>query len=308
MSLDSLQQRLGYRFSDPALLRQALTHRSYGQPNNERLEFLGDSVLNCVVAALLFDQFANIDEGDLSRSRANLVKQQSLYEIAQRLDLSQDLLLGEGELRSGGFRRPSILGDTLEALFGAVLLDGGFSAARTVIASLYAPILRNVDPRTLGKDAKTLLQEYLQGRRIPLPVYAVVATHGAAHSQTFEVECSIPKLDIRVLGGGGSRRAAEQAAAKLALEAAAAVLPVANRRTRGRTTAAAASATAAASAAAASTASAAAGMTSARDRDAKAASPHDASHLDATDATQAGATGSAPADIEPPPHRARLAG
>ena len=311
MSLDSLQQRLGYRFSDPALLRQALTHRSYGQPNNERLEFLGDSVLNCVVAALLFDQFANIDEGDLSRSRANLVKQQSLYEIAQRLDLSQDLLLGEGELRSGGFRRPSILGDTLEALFGAVLLDGGFSAARTVIASLYAPILRNVDPRTLGKDAKTLLQEYLQGRRIPLPVYAVVATHGAAHSQTFEVECSIPTLDIRERGGGGSRRAAEQAAAKLALEAAAAVLPVANRRTRGRTTGAAPSATAAASAAAASTASAAAGMTGARDRDAKAASPHDASHLDATDATdatQAGATGSAPADIEPPPHRARLAG
>jgi len=309
MSLDSLQQRLGYRFSDPALLRQALTHRSYGQPNNERLEFLGDSVLNCVVAALLFDQFANIDEGDLSRSRANLVKQQSLYEIAQRLDLSQDLLLGEGELRSGGFRRPSILGDTLEALFGAVLLDGGFSAARTVIASLYAPILRNVDPRTLGKDAKTLLQEYLQGRRIPLPVYAVVATHGAAHSQTFEVECSIPKLDIRVLGGGGSRRAAEQAAAKLALEAAAAVLPVANRRTRGRTTAAAASATAAASAAAASTASAAAGVTSARDRDAMAGSPHDASHLDAADPMQAGTTATSdPADIEPPPHRARLAG
>jgi ribonuclease-3 len=234
MSLESLQQRLGYTFGDPALLRQALTHRSHGQPNNERLEFLGDSVLNCAVASLLYDTYGRIDEGDLSRLRANLVKQQSLYEIAQKLELSQWLLLGEGELKSGGFRRPSILADTVEAIFGAAFLDGGFDAARGVITRLYAPILKTVDPRTLGKDAKTLLQEYLQGRRVPLPVYAVVATHGAAHNQQFEVECSIPKLGIQVLGGGGSRRAAEQAAAKLALERAQAVLPAASRRARGR--------------------------------------------------------------------------
>ena len=231
MNDEVLQQRLGHRFRDPALLRQALTHRSYGKLNNERLEFLGDSVLNCVVASLLFDVFARIDEGDLSRLRANLVKQQSLYEIAQKLDLSQHLLLGEGELKSGGFRRPSILGDTLEAIIGAVFLDGGFDAARSVIATLYAPILKTVDPKTLGKDAKTLLQEHLQGRRVPLPVYSVVATHGAAHNQQFEVECSIPKLSIQVLGSGGSRRAAEQAAAKKALERLQELLPAAGRKT-----------------------------------------------------------------------------
>lgn len=234
MNLETLQQRLGYQFGDPALLRQALTHRSFGKLNNERLEFLGDSVLNCVVASLLFEVFGRIDEGDLSRLRANLVKQQSLYEIAQKLELSQHLLLGEGELKSGGFRRPSILGDTLEAIIGAIFLDGGFDAARGVIASLYSPILRTVDPKTLGKDAKTLLQEYLQGRRVPLPVYSVVATHGAAHNQHFEVECAIPKLGVQVLGGGGSRRAAEQAAAKLALERAQALLPPPSRRARTR--------------------------------------------------------------------------
>ena len=188
--------------------------------HNERLEFLGDSVLNCVVASLLFDSFANIDEGDLSRVRANLVKQQSLYEIAQKIELSQFLRLGEGELKSGGFRRPSILADTLEALFGAIFLDSGFDAARDVIRSLYEPILVTIDPTTLGKDAKTLLQEFLQSKKIPLPQYNVVATHGAAHSQEFEIECLVPKLDIQVFGAGGSRRAGEQAAAKLALEAA----------------------------------------------------------------------------------------
>ncbi|MGD9945880.1 MAG: ribonuclease III, partial [Burkholderiaceae bacterium] len=191
MSLDDLQRQLGHRFSDAGLLRQALTHRSHSQPNNERLEFLGDSVLNCVVAAMLYQHFGKLDEGDLSRVRANLVKQQSLYEIAQRIGLSQHLLLGEGELKSGGFRRPSILGDTLEALVGAVFLDAGFEAARTVIRALYEPVLKSVDPKTLGKDAKTLLQEYLQGKKLPLPVYSVVATHGAAHSQVFEVECAI---------------------------------------------------------------------------------------------------------------------
>lgn len=234
MSIDVLQQRLGYTFANPALLRQALTHRSHGHHNNERLEFLGDSVLNCVVSAMLYEHYARIDEGDLSRLRANLVKQQTLYEIAQRIELSQNLLLGEGELKSGGFRRPSILGDTFEAVIGAIHLDGGFVAAAAVINALYQPILRSVDPNTLGKDAKTLLQEYLQGRKIPLPVYSVVATHGAAHNQLFEVECAIPKLSVQVLGTGGSRRAAEQAAAKLALERALAATPATVKRARGR--------------------------------------------------------------------------
>ena len=238
MTIAAIETSLDYEFKQKGLLEQALTHRSHSGHHNERLEFLGDSVLNCAVALLLFERFAKIDEGDLSRLRANLVKQQSLFEIAQRLELFRFQRLGEGELKSGGFRRPSILADTLEALFGAVFLDGGFDASRTVIARLYAPILETVDPKTLGKDAKTLLQEYLQGRKIALPVYTVVATHGAAHSQEFEVECAIAKLDIQVVGSGGSRRAAEQGAAKKALEAAMATNPgPAKRGSRARKTA-----------------------------------------------------------------------
>jgi ribonuclease-3 len=220
-----LESRLQYEFRNAELLRQAMTHRSHSATHNERLEFLGDSVLNCVVAALLFERFAKLDEGDLSRVRANLVKQQSLYEIAQALNVSEALRLGEGELRSGGFRRPSILADTLEAIFGAVFLDGGFDAALQVIKRLYTPILDHIDPRTIGKDAKTLLQEYLQGHKIALPTYTVVATHGAAHNQQFEVECTVPKLDVKVSGSGASRRAAEQAAAKKALDELASAAP-----------------------------------------------------------------------------------
>jgi ribonuclease-3 len=220
-----LESRLRYEFRNAELLRQALTHRSHSSTHNERLEFLGDSVLNCAVAALLFQRFGKLDEGDLSRVRANLVKQQSLYEIAQALNISEGLRLGEGELRSGGFRRPSILADTLEAVLGAVFLDGGFEAAQTVIKRLYVPILDHIDPRTLGKDAKTLLQEYLQGHKIALPTYTVVATHGAAHNQQFEVECTVPKLDVKVSGSGASRRAAEQAAAKKALDEVMAAAP-----------------------------------------------------------------------------------
>lgn len=234
-----LQNRLGHVFKDATLLQQALTHRSHSSLHNERLEFLGDSILNCVVASLLFDRYNKIDEGDLSRLRANLVKQQSLYEIAQGLDLSQFLRLGEGELKSGGFRRPSILADTLEALFGAIFLDAGFNVARDMIHSLYIPILDSVDPKTLGKDAKTLLQEYLQGKKIALPQYNVVATHGAAHNQEFEIECLVPKLEIQVFGTGGSRRAGEQVAAKLALEAVQAAFiktPTAMRKPRTRAT------------------------------------------------------------------------
>jgi ribonuclease-3 len=220
MNEQLLQKRLGHQFNDVALLQQALTHRSHSVTHNERLEFLGDSILNCVVASILFDTFDTIDEGDLSRVRANLVKQQSLFEIAQKMELSQFLRLGEGELKSGGFRRPSILADTLEALFGAIYLDAGFDVARKVIRSLYEPILISVNPTTLGKDAKTLLQEFLQSKKIALPQYNVVATHGAAHNQEFEIECLVPKLEIQVFGTGGSRRAGEQAAAKLALETA----------------------------------------------------------------------------------------
>jgi ribonuclease III len=225
MPSSPLESRLRYEFRNAELLRQALTHRSHSATHNERLEFLGDSVLNCAVAALLFQRFGKLDEGDLSRVRANLVKQQSLYEIAQALNISDGLRLGEGELRSGGFRRPSILADTLEAILGAIFLDGGFEAAQTVIKRLYVPILDHIDPRTLGKDAKTLLQEYLQGHKIPLPTYTVIATHGAAHNQQFEVECTVPKLDVKVAGSGASRRAAEQAAAKKALDEVMAAAP-----------------------------------------------------------------------------------
>lgn len=237
MDLMLLQNRIGYTFKNTALLEQALTHRSHSSLHNERIEFLGDSILNCAVAALLYQRYADIDEGDLSRVRANLVKQQALFEIAQSLHLPHFLRLGEGELKSGGFRRPSILADTLEALFGAIYLDAGFDAACNVICALYNPILDTVDLATLGKDAKTLLQEFLQGKKIALPQYNVVATHGAAHDQEFEIECLVPKLDIQVFGTGGSRRAGEQAAAKLALEAAkVAALKPSSRKSKPRTT------------------------------------------------------------------------
>ncbi len=229
--VDILEQALDYRFADATLLEQALTHRSHSSHHNERLEFLGDSVLNFVVAALLFKRFPRIDEGDLSRLRANLVKQSSLADIAGKLLLSQYLRLGEGELKSGGFRRPSILADALEAILGAIFLDGGFDAAQKAIARQYEPILAHVDPKTLGKDPKTLLQELLQARKLDLPAYTVVATHGAAHNQLFEVECQIPKLEIKVSAPGASRRAAEQSAAELAIAAISALAPAKGSRT-----------------------------------------------------------------------------
>ena len=229
MELTALEERLGYRFSSPALLEQAVTHRSHGAVHNERLEFLGDAVLNCTIAQLLFQKYARLNEGDLSRLRANLVKQSSLADIAERISLSDYLRLGEGEMKSGGFRRPSILADTMEAIFGAVLVDGGFEAGSGVIARLFEPVLKHVDPKTLGKDSKTLLQEYLQGKRLPLPVYTVVETRGAAHNQEFEVECAIPKLEVSVRGNGRSRRAAEQTAAKLAFDLAHAAMSAARK-------------------------------------------------------------------------------
>jgi len=225
MDLSALQTALGYTFGNRALAEQALTHRSHGSPHNERLEFLGDGVLNFVVAALLFERFANLPEGDLTRLRASLVKQASLADIAHRLDLPNHVRLGGGELKSGGFRRPSILADTCEALLGAVFLDGGFDAVAQVIHRLYQPVLEKIDPKTHGKDDKTLLQEVLQGCKFDLPVYTVIATHGAAHSQTFEVQCDIAALGISVCAVGTSRRAAEQRAAAQALTAVKAALP-----------------------------------------------------------------------------------
>ncbi|MBE0620578.1 MAG: ribonuclease III [Burkholderiales bacterium] len=216
MDYGPLQRKLGYSFAQASLLQQALTHRSHSTPHNERLEFLGDSVLNCSIADELYHRFSELKEGELSRLRANLVRQETLAGLAQDLELGTYLRLGEGELKSGGFRRPSILADGLEALIGAVFLDGGFAAAQGVIRALYASLLEHLDPQTLGKDPKTLLQELLQARKIPLPQYAVVATQGAAHKQLFEVECQIPQLAIRTTGFGASRRIAEQEAAQLA--------------------------------------------------------------------------------------------
>ena len=230
LDIKLLQERLGYTFQKPDLLMQALTHRSHSKKNNERLEFLGDSVLNCTVAEMLYERYGDLDEGDLSRVRANLVKQQALYEIAQALQLSDCLRLGEGELKSGGFKRPSILADSFEAIVGAIFLDSGFDASKKVLRKWYSQILEHVDPRTLGKDDKTLLQEYLQGHQLPLPIYTVVATTGVAHNQQFEVECSIPSLKITLNGKGASRRAAEQAAAKLSLEAAQKIVSQSGRK------------------------------------------------------------------------------
>ncbi|MCC7549437.1 MAG: ribonuclease III [Burkholderiales bacterium] len=218
MTQRALIDRLGHSFRAPELLRQALTHRSFGSPHNERLEFLGDSVLNCVVASLLFQRFPRLAEGHLSRLRASLVNQDTLSRLAGDLVLGDFLRMGEGELKSGGFRRPSILADGLEAVFGAVFLDGGFDAAAALIGRIYAPLLDALDPRAPGKDPKTLLQEYLQGRRLPLPAYSVVSVAGEAHEQHFRVECTIADLGIRTQGEGASRRAAEQEAARSAYE------------------------------------------------------------------------------------------
>lgn len=218
MDSDALCKKTGYSFSQPELLCQALTHRSHGHPHNERLEFLGDSVLNCAVAGLVFRHFSALPEGDLSRLRANLVNQQALFNLAQTLDLGKQIKLGEGELKSGGCSRPSILADTLEAVLGAVYLDGGFAKAEEVVITLFTPLLHQFDPQNLSKDPKTLLQEYLQSRKLMLPQYSVIITSGEAHQQQFHVECVVPKLNIRTVGEGSSRRSAEQEAAKRAYE------------------------------------------------------------------------------------------
>ncbi len=216
--LASLAKRIGYQFKSSALLTQALTHRSFAANNNERLEFLGDGALNFIIANQLYQRFSKLPEGDLSRLRAQLVKESTLSEIAFSLNIGDALKLGEGELKSAGWRRPSILADALEAIIGAVYIDGGFSAAEALVLKLYEEKLVIIDPKIIDKDAKSQLQEYLQGKKIDLPDYNVVSIDGEAHAQTFKMECVIEKLNITTVGEGTSRRVAEQQAAQLALE------------------------------------------------------------------------------------------
>jgi len=208
-----LQRRLQHEFSNAALLTQALTHRSFSSDHYERLEFLGDSVLNLAVSDLLYARLGSLPEGDLSRVRANLVKQETLHQLAVDLGLPDVMRLGEGEVRSGGQKRPSILADTLEAIIGAVYLDAGFPAAQALVHRLFKAVEINPTMDAIGKDPKTELQEWLQGRKMKLPVYKVVGTIGAAHKQSFDVECEIPELRLVERGIGGSRRSGEQAAA-----------------------------------------------------------------------------------------------
>lgn len=217
--IERLETALGHRFGQVELLRQALTHRSFGTPHNERLEFLGDSILDCAVAIALYGRHQGLSEGEMSRMRANLVRQDTLHRIAVQLDLGSCLRLGEGELKSGGFRRPSILADALEAVFAAVFLDAGFETACRVIDGQYRPLLDGLDVREVRKDPKTALQEWLQARRRPLPRYDLVEVRGEAHAQEFEVSCQVEKPALSARGLGTSRRAAEQQAAKACLQA-----------------------------------------------------------------------------------------
>ena len=213
LNLLALQKRLEHTFGNPKLLVQALTHRSFSSDHNERIEFLGDSVLNLAVAGLLYERLKELPEGDLSRARANLVKQDTLHQIAVSLGLPDLLRLGEGEAKSGGQKRPSILADALEAVIGAVYLDAGFDVASSLVRRLFQDVEINAQMQAIGKDPKTELQEWLQGHKMSLPIYRIVGTEGAAHKQTFEVECEIIEYRRAERGTGNSRRAGEQAAA-----------------------------------------------------------------------------------------------
>jgi ribonuclease-3 len=214
----ALEKRLGHRFASPRLLEQALTHRSRGADNNERLEFLGDGVLGCTVADELYARFPQLSEGKLTRLRASLVREEALAEVAQTLGIGEFLRLGEGELAAAPEPRPSILADALEAVLGAVFLDGGYDAARKTVLAAFGPLIDRLDPERPAKDAKTRLQEMLQATHRRLPLYRVVSVHGEPHKQSFEVECYVSELDLRVTGMGTSRQRAEQQAAKAMLE------------------------------------------------------------------------------------------
>ena len=217
--LEALQERTGYCFSRPELLRRALTHRSFGADHNERLEFLGDAVLSVAISSLLFQRFAGSDEGDLTRVRAHLVREDSLHRVALSLGLPEVLRLSDGETRGGGAMRPSILADALEAIIGAVFMDGGFDAARALVQRLFGEVIQATEAESWTKDAKTELQEWLQARRVPVPAYRITATRGQAHAQTFEVECAVATLGLAERGEGKSRRTAEQEAARRMLDA-----------------------------------------------------------------------------------------
>ena len=216
--LKRLERKIGHTFVDEDLLKRAITHRSAGSRHNERLEFLGDSILSLVIAEALFHRFPDVSEGDMSRMRATLVREKTLAELAREFDLGEYLILGPGELKSGGFRRESILADTVEALIGAIFLDVGIEQIRTLLLQWYASRLDEIRPGADQKDPKTRLQELLQGKRKPLPSYAVVKVKGEAHNQEFTVQCEIEGVDVTVVGVGSSRRKAEQAAAEKALE------------------------------------------------------------------------------------------
>ena len=210
---------IDYRFNDAGLLQQALTHRSVGRSNYERLEFLGDSILNMVVSTRLFELFPDAPEGDLSRMRARIVRGKTLGEIALSLHLGQHLNLGEGEMKSGGFRRASILADALEAILGAIYLDGGYAACCKVIVDLCDPLIDKLPPAEELKDAKTCLQEWLQARARPLPEYTLLRAEGAEHARMFHVQCGLVDSDVRIVASGSSRRKAEQSAAGELLKA-----------------------------------------------------------------------------------------
>ena len=217
--LEALQQRIGHHFADASLLGRALTHRSFSADHNERLEFLGDAVLSLAISGLLFDHFSGSDEGDLSRVRAHLVREDSLHRVALQLGLPEVMRLSDGEARGGGAQRASILADALEAVLGATYVDGGFEAARAQEQRWFGEIIATTEIASWAKDAKTELQEWLQGRRLPVPAYRIVATLGQAHAQTFEVECGVPALGLAQTGQGRSRRIAEQEAARRMLDA-----------------------------------------------------------------------------------------
>lgn len=214
----ALQERIGYTFSNAALLQQAMTHRSFSSEHYERLEYLGDAVINVIVSDLLYQALPDLPEGQLSRIRSNLVKQGSLHELALKLGLSHCLRLGEGEAKSGGAKRPSILADALEALLGAVYLDAGYGTAQRIAKTWLEDIRVDMNMSQTAKDAKTELQEWLQARKMPLAVYTVIGTVGAAHEQTFDVECYVPSLKRTERGIGSTRRAGEQAAAQAILD------------------------------------------------------------------------------------------
>jgi ribonuclease-3 len=214
----ALERRLGHKFADPRLLEQALTHRSRGADNYERLEFLGDGVLGCAVADELYARFPQLSEGKLTRLRASLVREETLAQVGKELGVEALVRLGEGELAAGPEPRPSILADALEAVLGAVFLDGGYAAARKAVLAAFGPHIDRLDPDRPAKDAKTRLQELLQARHRGLPQYRVVSVQGEAHKQSFEVECSVKGIDIKATGAGTSRQRAEQQAAKALLE------------------------------------------------------------------------------------------